>query len=156
MTPCIIALDFDGTCVRHEYPRIGADIGAVPVLKALTRRGFKIILWTMRSGPGLDAAVGWFTKHGIPLFGVQTNPQQKEWTDSPKAYANLYIDDAGLGIPLIRPEGERPYVDWAGVSGLLLPDVEGCEVLPPAPTSDPMRQKVLGRGKKPSTKAPDA
>jgi hypothetical protein len=29
----IIAVDFDGTCVTHEYPKVGRDIGAVPVLK---------------------------------------------------------------------------------------------------------------------------
>ena len=31
----VIALDFDGTVVTHEYPYIGEDIGAVPVLKEL-------------------------------------------------------------------------------------------------------------------------
>lgn len=31
----IIAVDFDGTCVTHEFPRVGKDIGAVPVLKEL-------------------------------------------------------------------------------------------------------------------------
>jgi predicted mannosyl-3-phosphoglycerate phosphatase (HAD superfamily) len=45
----IIAVDFDGTCVTHEYPRIGRDIGAAPVLKRLTDAGHKLILWTMRS-----------------------------------------------------------------------------------------------------------
>ena len=28
-----IAIDFDGTVVTHEYPKVGRDIGAVPVLK---------------------------------------------------------------------------------------------------------------------------
>ena len=46
----IIAVDFDGTCVSHEYPKVGKDIGAVPVLKALVEIGHKIILNTMRSG----------------------------------------------------------------------------------------------------------
>ena len=31
----IIAVDFDGTCVSNEFPRVGKDIGAVPVLKKL-------------------------------------------------------------------------------------------------------------------------
>lgn len=35
----IIALDFDGTAVTHEYPEIGKDIGAVPVLKELLEKG---------------------------------------------------------------------------------------------------------------------
>jgi len=28
----IIAIDFDGTCVTHDYPAIGKDIGAIRVL----------------------------------------------------------------------------------------------------------------------------
>ena len=31
----IIAVDFDVTCVTHEFPKVGKDIGAVPVLKEL-------------------------------------------------------------------------------------------------------------------------
>jgi hypothetical protein len=31
----VVGVDFDGTCVTHEYPKIGRDIGAVPVLKEL-------------------------------------------------------------------------------------------------------------------------
>jgi len=44
----IIAIDFDGTCVTHAYPKIGKDIGAVPVLKQLVQYGHQLILWTMR------------------------------------------------------------------------------------------------------------
>jgi len=47
----IIAVDFDGTCVTHEFPEVGKDIGAVPVLKELVKKGHKIILYTMRSHP---------------------------------------------------------------------------------------------------------
>jgi hypothetical protein len=28
----VIAVDFDGTCVTHEYPKVGRDIGAESVL----------------------------------------------------------------------------------------------------------------------------
>lgn len=42
----IIAVDFDGTCVIHEFPKVGKDIGAVPVLKKLIEKGHKIILYT--------------------------------------------------------------------------------------------------------------
>ena len=44
-----IAIDFDGTCVTHDYPEVGKDIGAVPVLKRLIDAGHKLILHTMRS-----------------------------------------------------------------------------------------------------------
>lgn len=35
----IIAVDFDGTCVTHEYPKVGQDVGAVPVLKMIISMG---------------------------------------------------------------------------------------------------------------------
>ncbi len=116
-----IAVDFDGTCVAHDYPDIGRDIGAVSVLQALVDNGHSLILWTMRSGEHLEEAVGWFKQNSIPLFGIQRNPTQDSWSSSPKAYAHLYIDDAALGCPLIHPRnGDRPYVDWQEVNDLLV------------------------------------
>jgi len=131
-----ICLDFDGTCVTHEFPRIGKDIGAVPVLKELIKAGHKLILFTMRSDRKvkkkqgtetviieenfLTEAVEWFKDKGIELYGVQKNPRQRFWTTSPKAYGHLYIDDAGLGCPLIVPEEGRPYADWVAIRRLLV------------------------------------
>ena len=67
-----------------------------------------------KKGNYLDDAVNWFKENDIPLYGIQTNPTQHTWTTSPKAYCQLYIDDAGLGIPLMTDLAlsERPYVDW--------------------------------------------
>jgi hypothetical protein len=114
------AVDFDGTCVTHEYPAIGKDIGAVPVLKALSEYGYMLILWTMRSDKELQDAVDWFTSNNIKLFGVNNNPTQSTWTASPKAYAHMYIDDAALGAPLTTSElSERPYIDWHTVKQML-------------------------------------
>ena len=115
----IIAVDFDGTCVTHEYPLVGREIGADIVLKKLVENGHQLILWTMRSGIELEHAVQWFVDKGIPLYGVNENPTQKSWTDSPKAYAQLYIDDAALGCPLVHLDGERPYVNWVEVEKIL-------------------------------------
>lgn len=116
----IIAVDFDGTCVTHEYPKVGRFIGAEPVLKELVDAGHKLILWTMRSDEPLFDAVQWFAEREIPLFGVNSNPEQSTWTKSPKAYAQLYIDDAALGIPLCEGlNGERPFVNWEKVRELL-------------------------------------
>ena len=118
----IIAIDFDGTCVTHEYPEIGRDIEAVPVIQDLIDEGHKIILWTMRSGQCLGKAVDWFRENDLELFGVNSNPFQSIWTSSPKAYAQLYIDDAAFGVPLLKTDlSERPYVDWDKVSdGLVM------------------------------------
>lgn len=133
-----ICIDFDGTCVSHEFPKIGKDIGAVPILKELVENGHRLILFTMRSDRKKKKKVGgeeviveenvltealrWFEENGIPLYGVQKNPTQRFWTSSPKAYGHLYIDDANLGCPLIEndPESERAYVDWAKVREILV------------------------------------
>lgn len=132
----IIAIDFDGTCVTHDFPNVGKEIGAAPVLRALVKKGHKLILWTMRSdvrdpkpddpnivpvgGTFLSDALGWFQENEIELWGIQTNPTQASWTSSPKAYAELYIDDAALGCPLKVSElSHRPYVDWIAVEQLL-------------------------------------
>lgn len=129
----VIAIDFDGTCVTHDYPNIGKDIGAAPVLRKLVENGHHLILWTMRcdfgklpvigteneieDGNFLQQAVNWFTNNQIPLYGIQRNPTQDTWTKSPKAYAQLYIDDAALGIFLTYDnlKSDRPFVDWIKV-----------------------------------------
>jgi hypothetical protein len=135
-----INIDFDGTCVTHEFPRVGKDIGAVPVLKELVANGHNLILFTMRSdiktpksndidihtkgGNYLTDAVNWFKKNDIPLYGIQTNPTQHTWTTSPKSYAQLIIDDSALGCPLSYDAkgvfSTRPFVDWARVRHLLV------------------------------------
>lgn len=117
----IIAVDFDGTCVEHEYPHIGLDVeGAVETLRALNKEGHRIILNTMRSGEKLEAAVKWFKERKIELWGVNKNPEQGEWTSSPKVYAHLYIDDAALGCPIMFIDGVRRHVvDWSKVRSLL-------------------------------------
>jgi len=121
----IIAVDFDGTCVTHEYPRIGRYIGAQRILKRLAEEGHQLILYTMRSGKELADAVDWFTENKIELWGINENPEQKRWTQSPKIYAHLYIDDAALGVPLCEGlKGERPYVNWSEVEEMLFPEEE--------------------------------
>lgn len=112
----VIAVDFDGTCVTHDYPYIGQDIGAEPVLRELADAGYRLILYTMRSGKLEKEAVEWFKERNIPLYGVNKNPDQKTWTSSVKPYAQLYIDDCGLGIPLkTSATSQRPFVDWERV-----------------------------------------
>ena len=113
MNGLVIAVDFDGTCVEHDYPHIGNEIGAVHVLLKIQEKGHKIMLWTMRSGETLKDAVLWFQNNHIRLWGINENPEQKKtnWSTSHKQYANYYIDDAAIGTPLVM-DPIRPYVDW--------------------------------------------
>ncbi len=110
----VIGIDFDGTCVTHEYPIIGEDIGAVPILKKLCENNHKLILFTMRGGIELKYALSWFEYNNIPLYGINENPNQKSWTDSPKAWCDLYIDDSFLFSPVKYDKNlsKNPFIDW--------------------------------------------
>lgn len=120
-----IVLDFDGTVVKHRYPAVGEDIGALPVLRKLVANGHHILLNTMRShdSEGVDTlqpAIDWFAERNIPLFGINENPTQKEWSSSPKVYGNVYIDDGALGAPLKEDDtphptlgAASPFINWS-------------------------------------------
>jgi hypothetical protein len=126
-------VDFDGTCVTHDFPEVGSDVPhAVQVLKALANSGAKLIVWTIRcdspkSKNGdcdnsfyLSAAKEWFAKHNIPLYSANLNPTQAEWSTSPKAYCDFYIDDAAIGTPLIYGQHSRAFVDWQALLPIIV------------------------------------
>ncbi len=114
-----IGIEFDGVCVRNEKSAIKQDvIGAAHVLRVLLKAGNKLILYTTRSGLDLGPAINWFENKKIELFGVNHNPEQKNYDNTSKVFCHLYIDAAGLGIPLIH-EGTKPYVNWSKVTSML-------------------------------------
>ena len=111
----IIGVDFDGTICKHAgFPAIGEPVpGALEALKVLISDGHRIVLWTVRSGGPLMLAEKYLRENGIDLHGVNENPNQYAWSQSPKAYCHLFVDDASVGCPLMYgAEGERPFVDW--------------------------------------------
>ena len=99
----IIAVDFDGTIVKHEYPSIGKEIPfAIKTLKLLQENGHQLILWTYRSGKELDDAIQFCKKKGLTFNAVNNNFEDEEFDNSysRKIYADIYIDDRNLlGIP---------------------------------------------------------
>lgn len=125
----IISVDFDGTCVTHDFPETGKNIGAEIVLKALDDAGHKIICLSMRSDEhtktmGTNTIQGiknWFKKEGISLYAINDNPSQVNFSNSRKVYAHTYIDDQFLGCPLkFNPTySDRFFVDWYGVAIIL-------------------------------------
>lgn len=121
----IIAIDFDGTIVDHQFPDIGPEVpGAFMWLREFQQAGAQLMLWTMRSDGREDGtntladAVNFCRANGVEFWGVNENPQQKGWTGSPKQYAHLYIDDAAFGCPMRdhpSATSRRPVVDWEKV-----------------------------------------
>ncbi|WP_372776825.1 BT0820 family HAD-type phosphatase [Mangrovibacterium sp.] len=96
----IIAVDFDGTIVEHEYPKIGRDIPfAIESLLMLQKEGIRLILWTSRHGKLLDEAVEYCRKRGLVFYAVNNNfPEENASHDmGRKIVADIYIDDRNLG-----------------------------------------------------------
>lgn len=97
-----IAVDFDGTIVRHRYPEIGPEVPfAVQTLKMLIEDRHKLILWSVREGKLLDDAVEWCRQRGIEFYAVNKDfPEEDEEKNrhySRKLKADLFIDDRNIG-----------------------------------------------------------
>ena len=108
-----ILIDFDGTCVTHEFPLVGKNIGAAQVLRDLVSNGHRLVLFTMRAEDcSIQPAMDWFAENGIALYAVQRHPEQHKFTSSPKALGDLMINDTALGVKLYSCRLSRDCVDW--------------------------------------------
>ncbi|MAL58560.1 MAG: hydrolase [Flavobacteriaceae bacterium] len=95
-----IAVDFDGTIVEDEYPKIGKpNIFAFETLKKLQNKGHRLILWTYRYGRELDEAVAFCKENGITFYAVNKSFPEEQFDPkySRKINADLFIDDRNLG-----------------------------------------------------------
>lgn len=97
----LIAVDFDGTIVEHEYPKIGKDKPfAFETLIALQEQGHRLVLWTVREGELLDEAIEYCRSKGLEFYAVNSESPAGslfDKTKSRKVRADLYIDDRNVG-----------------------------------------------------------
>lgn len=100
----IIAVDFDGTIVKHKYPMIGKEIPfATATLRQLMKDGHKLILWSVREGDLLQEAVDWCEERGVRFYAVNADLDEdgadKAGSEhfSRKVKAHMFIDDRNLG-----------------------------------------------------------
>lgn len=97
----VIAVDFDGTIVTHEYPKIGREIPfSIDTLKLLQKETqHQFILWTVREGDELKEAVEYCRSKGLEFYAVNSNfPEETAKDKQPrKLKADLFIDDRNLG-----------------------------------------------------------
>ena len=97
-----IAVDFDGTIVTHEYPKIGKErTFATDTLKHLIQDGHKLVLWTVREGDLLDEAVNWCKERGVEFYAINRDYPEEERENnnhfSRKLKVDLWIDDRNIG-----------------------------------------------------------
>ena len=118
----IVAIDFDGTIFKKvKYPEVGDPVPlAIETIKELKKAGHVLILWTCRTGVGLDKA-----KEKLGEYGLVFDHFNWYYQDnlSVKVNADLFIDDKAAGCPLVtmyqvdkKPE---TYVSWVGVREIL-------------------------------------
>ena len=89
----ILAIDFDGTLVDHEYPKIGAlKPGAKEALLAFKKAGHKIVIWTCRAGEEERAVRQFMNDNGVP-YDVLNAAAPGADLGTRKIYADVYIDD---------------------------------------------------------------
>lgn len=100
--PMIVAVDFDGTLCRDEFPAIG-----VPRERVINRvkhhkeQGHKLILWTCRNGERLQEAIAWCAEQGLEFDAINENlPEiQKAYgQDTRKVFADFYMDDKSVPV----------------------------------------------------------
>jgi hydroxymethylpyrimidine pyrophosphatase-like HAD family hydrolase len=95
-----IAVDFDGTVVEHKYPEIGEEmLFAFDTLRALQKKGHRLILWTFRGGKYLDEAVQYCQNNGITFYAVNRSYPEETLEEgiSRKINADIFIDDRNIG-----------------------------------------------------------
>lgn len=100
----VLAIDFDGTVVEHDYPRIGKlKPNAKLVINNLHRLGFTIIIWSVRVDVKERDVQRFLKDNEIKYDGINQNNIfysklfSKEFDCEPrKIYADLYIDDRGI------------------------------------------------------------
>ncbi len=97
----IIAVDFDGTVVEDAYPKIGKPkLFAFETLKRLQNDGYRLTLWTYRSGKCLDEAVAFCKKNGIEFYAVNNSFEGENFDhkeQSRKINADYFVDDRNVG-----------------------------------------------------------
>lgn len=94
----VIAVDFDGTIVEHEFPKIGKPIPfAIETLLQLQKDGHVLLLWTVREGKLLQEALEYCQKKGLTFYAANKNHPDEEEPFPRKLNADMFIDDRNLG-----------------------------------------------------------
>ena len=93
----IIAVDFDGTLVKDEYPKIGSpNIKLINKLRRLSKNN-TLILWTCRTGDKLKEAVEFCLLCDLQFHYINENSKEilEKYgnIDSRKITADIYLDD---------------------------------------------------------------
>lgn len=119
----IIAVDFDGTLVESEYPKIGKfKKGAKETLAKLYNEGHHIIIWTCRSEKALSACEQFLKRNNVKYHSINKSNLENlalhKWIDTRKVYADIYIDDKHIGF---KVDWKKIYKEIQKANGTYIP-----------------------------------
>src|SRR5574344_107191 len=103
----VIAIDFDGTIVKDDFPEVGKPFKhSIETINDMLKDGYEIIIWTARSGINLHNAKMLLKKEGLNTthknltFNDHSRYMLSRYDSrSSKVGASVYIDDKGYGAP---------------------------------------------------------
>jgi hypothetical protein len=109
MRPYTIAVDFDGTLCKSEFPEIGKpNPRVIKWVRKQSAKGAKIILHTCRENAlgraYLDEAIDFCKRENILIDAVNENPfvvfdeKYGLTKTSRKIYADIYVDDKAINV----------------------------------------------------------
>lgn len=130
----VIAVDFDGTIVEHQYPAIGKPIPfAIDVLKRLQAEGHTLVLWTFRHGQLLQEAIDYCEANELGMYAYNKNYPEEEYSEEVprKLSADIFIDDRNIGGLL----------DWGVVYNILKSGQNSIDVLTMMNEDRPKRKR---------------
>jgi len=106
----IIAVDFDGTLFKIDFPNIGEPIWeTINWVKKQKENGNTLILWTCRENDYLKQALEACKSVGLEFDHINENTSELNelyGNDSRKVGADLYLDDKGLHPDSLIPKLE--------------------------------------------------
>lgn len=106
----IFAVNFDGTIVEYEFPKIGKELpGAIDVMKELQIAGHKIIIWTCRENEHIYEMMEWFNDMWFQPNAINKNLDNLSYAKH-KIYADYYFDDRSF----------PPFTNWKDVEEYFL------------------------------------
>lgn len=98
----VIAVDFDNTLAKTEYPKIIEPIPeTIDFIRKAKAKGAEIILYTCREGKELNEALEWCKQNNVPIDRANENSptRVKHWgNDCRKIGADLYLDDKACSL----------------------------------------------------------
>jgi hypothetical protein len=98
MNDFIIAIDFDDTIAKLTPDLVPTTLvpDADTVINYLHDIGCFIIIWTCRSKKYIPSMIKFLEDKKIKYDAINKNAPWNHFTDSPKAFCHLSIDDTGL------------------------------------------------------------